>query len=397
MSVIFKTLKKLRRSSSELEQKKAKAKRPYNIYSFRRMLFSPAGVILLAFFFFLSGMGALYGVRYLQTYFAQRAKKTVMVAGQRERPPKPIKVPIKVPVKKGKVIVAKKEAVIQQPVPPAPPAYTPVKAVRPGRILTYPPPARKPPPSKLSPSRPEQPLRPRYLPPGSERKIGRPSKKEIATAAPSALSPVAAPSQRGPVLAAGPSVTVEERDEDIREALKAKKLAKKPTSVPLVLAPEELPVVRPPEEKAERVLKRKKSAMTKGEEIFRNNVEKGAKIGHLVSRLERSLITGDRKRADALIDELSLLKGEDNHYVLKLRAYWFMRQEDYDKAAELLGSVLKENEDDLEAGINIAIIENRTNETAKARKRLARLRDIYQENTLVRDLLQRMRDVDGEW
>jgi len=76
--------------------------------------------------------------------------------------------------------------------------------------------------------------------------------------------------------------------------------------------------------------------------------------------------------------------------VLKLRAYWFMRQGDYDKAAELLSRVLKENKDDLEAGVNMAIIEIRANEITKAKKRLARLRDIYQEK--VRDLLQMTRE-----
>ena len=406
MSVIFKTLKKLRRSSTQLEQKKAKTKR-YNIYSFRRVLFSPAGVIVLAFFFFLSGIGALYGVRYLQTYFARRAKETVMVAGEREGPPKSVRVP----VNKEKEIVAKKEAVIQQPVTPPAPAYTPVQAARPGRILTYSPPARKALPSKQkfrvvehlpaepTPSRPEQPLRARYLPPESEKRIERPSNKEIAPAAASVLSPVAVPSERGPMLTVGPSATGETPIKPsvaprVRVAYKAKRLVRKSkVPVPAVVpVREELRGVRLPGEKAERTLPLKKSAITKGERIFRNNAEKAAKIGRLVSNLKKAISIGDRTRAEALIDELSLLKGEGNHYVLKLRAYWFMRQGDYDKAAELLSRVLKENKDDLEAGVNMAIIEIRANEITKAKKRLARLRDIYQENSLVRDLLQMTRE-----
>jgi len=201
------------------------------------------------------------------------------------------------------------------------------------------------------------------------------------------------------MLAVGPSATVETQIKPpvpprVRVAYKAKRLVRKSkVPVPAVVpVREELLGVRPPGEKAERTLPLKKSAITKGEGIFRNNAEKAAKIGRLVSNLKKAISIGDRTRAEALIDELSLLKGEGNHYVLKLRAYWSMRQGDYDKAAELLSRVLKENGDDLEAGVNMAIIEIRANEITKAKKRLARLRDIYQENSLVRDLLQVTRE-----
>jgi len=50
-----------------------------------------------------------------------------------------------------------------------------------------------------------------------------------------------------------------------------------------------------------------------------------------------------------------VLKGEDNSYVLKLKAFWRLKQNDYESAALFLNEVLGKNENDLEAGINMAI------------------------------------------
>jgi len=92
--------------------------------------------------------------------------------------------------------------------------------------------------------------------------------------------------------------------------------------------------------------------------------------------------------AKTLIDRLTQFKGEESPYLLKLRAVWHMREGDYASAAFLLTSVLEKEKDDLEAGINMAIIEIKTHRMDEARKRLAALREIYQANTLIAELIR---------
>lgn len=132
----------------------------------------------------------------------------------------------------------------------------------------------------------------------------------------------------------------------------------------------------------------KEGRAPKAERIYRVNLEKAARVGRMVSKIERSMIEGDMDRAKVLIDQLAELKGEQNAYLLKLRAVWQMRQGAYESAARLLTKVLEKEKDDLEAGINMAIIEIKTHRLDEARKRLAGLREIYQANTLIPELIR---------
>ncbi len=126
----------------------------------------------------------------------------------------------------------------------------------------------------------------------------------------------------------------------------------------------------------------------RAERIYQVNLEKAAKVSRLVSRIEKSMKDGDMDDAKALIDHLMQFKGEGSSYLLKLRAVWHMRQRDYASAASLLTRVLEKEKDDLEAGINMAIVEIKTHRLDEARKRLAGLREIYQANTLIPELIR---------
>jgi len=48
------------------------------------------------------------------------------------------------------------------------------------------------------------------------------------------------------------------------------------------------------------------------------------------------------------------------------------------------------DENDLDAGINMAVLEIRMQKLDQARRRLLRLRHIYQDNTLIQGLLQQI-------
>jgi cytochrome c-type biogenesis protein CcmH/NrfG len=68
-----------------------------------------------------------------------------------------------------------------------------------------------------------------------------------------------------------------------------------------------------------------------------------------------------------------------------------MRKDKYQSAAVLLREVLRKNENDLEAGINMAIVEIKTGQIPEAINRLATLREIYPEDALIPELIQKLK------
>ena len=125
--------------------------------------------------------------------------------------------------------------------------------------------------------------------------------------------------------------------------------------------------------------------------IHRASLERSLKISRLVDRIHKSIKVGNVSQTEKYLRELELLKGKDNHYVLKLRAFWCLNRQDNESAKKLLKKVLDTNERDLEAGINMAVIEIKTNEFQKAGERLKRLKEIYPENTAISELIDKLK------
>jgi predicted Zn-dependent protease len=124
---------------------------------------------------------------------------------------------------------------------------------------------------------------------------------------------------------------------------------------------------------------------------MRDRVGKQARITRLIARIHFSIDHGDNVRTLSLMNELANLKGSDNDYVLKLKAYWHMRNEKYGSAVTLLNEILARDANDLEAGINMAVAEMKTHQYQAARERLVNLRRVYPDNSLIQELLQRLR------
>ena len=125
--------------------------------------------------------------------------------------------------------------------------------------------------------------------------------------------------------------------------------------------------------------------------IHRANLERSLKISRLVDRIHKSIKAGNIGRTEKYLKELETLKGKDNTYVLKLRAFWSLNRQDYESATSFLKKVLDKNERDLEAGINMAIVEIKTKRFQRAEKRLKRLREIYPENTAISELIETLK------
>ncbi|MEA1949340.1 MAG: hypothetical protein U9N83_18820, partial [Thermodesulfobacteriota bacterium] len=170
-----------------------------------------------------------------------------------------------------------------------------------------------------------------------------------------------------------PLVTAEEKSSDAKGSLKKDAFAEIRT------------------EKTGKLLSAEVSPVPDVEKIFLANAKKNTKIARLVADIRWEMGHGDKKRTDKLLDELVLIKGQNNSYVLKLKAVWHIRKQEYERAADLLKIILTKNERDLEAGINMAIVEINTKQEKNAYRRLENLQTIYPENIRLAEIMQSLR------
>ena len=125
--------------------------------------------------------------------------------------------------------------------------------------------------------------------------------------------------------------------------------------------------------------------------IHRTNLERSLKISRLVDRIHKHIETGNISLTEKHLRELELLKGKENNFVLKLRAFSYLKRQDYESAEKLLKKVLNKSEKDLEATINMAIVEIKTKKFQQAEKRLKGLRETYPENTNILQLIEKLK------
>lgn len=127
------------------------------------------------------------------------------------------------------------------------------------------------------------------------------------------------------------------------------------------------------------------------EQARRKALEKSARIGRLVRRIEQAL-AGSTGAGDVrgLLNELARIKGENHPYVAKLRAYYNFQRGEVALAEADLHKVIAANPDDLEAGINLALIEIQDQRYDKALARLKALRRVYPEHEQIADLIKRL-------
>ena len=99
----------------------------------------------------------------------------------------------------------------------------------------------------------------------------------------------------------------------------------------------------------------------------------------------------DAGKIDDLFSRLKALKGESDPYLLKMRAYWLLQQGRLEQAEVFLSGLVESNAQDLEAGLNLAIIEMQTNRSGQALERLKQLRQVYPDNAMIADLIRKLR------
>ena len=405
MSVIFKTLKKLRGQTPEEKEGAKKLRKGRNIYSFRRIFFSPLGVFLITVFIFFSGMATLYGVRYLKDYLEQKSRESFLVKDEKAQA-------VKTETGKERDELPKKEAIFEEAttsVPP-PPKAIPIEKATPGKLYL---------PSKNKEESSTKEIHTiRYIPPRSLKGPKKQEKNNSSVGIPQAL-PISQ-KETSKSLTHTPASLLPKSSE-IRQTSSPDilriKLGSKQESTDLPPVKPDIvksdraksPAIQPQSKALPKITLKEKSAnagkrvlperpvklkgrkKTEDERIYLENVEKSVKIASLVAKIQRAIDTESSDHIEDLIEKLTLLKGEENNYVLKIRAFLCIRQDDYKSAVSLLNEVLSKNENDLEAGINMAIVEIKTGQISEARNRLAKLKEIYPENTLIPELIQKLK------
>ena len=133
------------------------------------------------------------------------------------------------------------------------------------------------------------------------------------------------------------------------------------------------------------------TAVADVERIRRANMRRSLDISRLIAEIQQSMQASDHRRTEELLVQLTRRKGRDDPYVLKLKSYWHTQQGDLNRASALLQQVLRRKPDDLEAGINMAILEIKTGRIRQADKRLSRLREIYPEDTRIPALMEKLK------
>ncbi|MGB2688663.1 MAG: hypothetical protein WBC36_06730 [Desulfobacterales bacterium] len=306
MSVIFKTLKKLKTESAEKENSKSKLVRRKRIYFFQNALYSPSYVFLLILILTVIGVGTLYGYYHLRETTGENIKGfAVLNTGIQ---------------KLTDVDTAEssedKESKSQKR----------TKDSGSSRI--------------------------EYIPPQTND-----NRVEVY-------------SSNKPVDAGIPFITAKKTSPKSKETINQNAVAK--TKIEITEKPVAAEV----------------SAVPDVEKIFLANAKKNGKIARLVANIRWEMVHGNKKRTEKLLDELALLKGQNNSYVLKLKAVWYIHNKEFERAKDLLKIVLTINELDQEAGINMAIIEINTKQMENAYQRLAKLQIRYPENIRIAEIMQ---------
>ena len=397
MSVIFKTLKKLRSQSPEGSKESDNLKKRRNVYSLRDILSSPRTVSILVLFIFLSGLASIYVIEGVK----EKLNKSYPLQAESERH-------AEVRSEKGTETLIKNKVAPKESdsfVPP-PPENIPVEETEAGRV--YLPdrlksgeiqatqrPAHAKPHIQTSPqTQPKSPFNQNVIKEKEElamitveKKAGVEIGKDTLQKKTDFLVPAAPDNLPAGKTQAEKLYSPDRiKSENIQIPRHARYLAPRDKDTGAMYLKVNKPQISPVKQFPPGTMKKQES-----EDIYRIHVYRNTRIGNLIKKIHKSMrIDNSNAQTDLLLDQLALLKGKNDCYVLKMRAFCFMNRGDLDSAASLLNRVLQENESDLEAGINMAIIEIKNSQMNKAKNRLYRLRDNNPYDTTIPELIHKL-------
>ena len=383
MSVIFETLQKLKHDTGEEEGRIPKTGKRGNAYTFRGIFLSFPGLLGLALLLVTAGLGVKYGIGYftsdpiknaVQPAFSEEKRPSLEKAGTNSRT-----------ATQGVQSPSEKED-RSQDIPP-PPAHIPVEEVEPGKL--YLPSARK-----VNPVQAESDTEARYIPPESQAGTVRLAiSKQNPPVTDLDPSDNGEPARVGEK-AKGPSPYFKKARGQREFFVKSGDLSDNRPSTGGSSGPGDKDqgelVSDSIDNRGDKAAGEVSAEAERLKKIRAANFEKSAGIARLVAEIQRTMLSKDSIRVETLFDELSLLKGDEDDYVIRLKAFWMLKQGDCESAGLLLESLLQKNANDLEAGINMAVVEIKTNRLDQARTRLERLRHSHAGNRQIASLLKKI-------
>ncbi|WP_158089448.1 tetratricopeptide repeat protein [Magnetofaba australis] len=111
----------------------------------------------------------------------------------------------------------------------------------------------------------------------------------------------------------------------------------------------------------------------------------------LARQLRAAMAQGNGPVVEKLLTQLRQTRGPDHPFLLKSEAFWAIKQKHYPAAEASLKRILAKTPDDLEAGVNLAIVEMRTKRMEQAKERLSNLQRAYPDNAQVRSMMRYFR------
>ena len=111
-------------------------------------------------------------------------------------------------------------------------------------------------------------------------------------------------------------------------------------------------------------------------------------ISLLTAELIRAVQTGDEPAIARLLGNMESEVGADSIHVLNMQAYVALTRGQYAEVETLLARVLARDENDVNAGLNLAVVESRTGRLEQARQRLKHLGIIHPDDERIVVMLQ---------
>jgi hypothetical protein len=368
MSVIYDTLKKLESGAVESPSKSAAAKRQHNVYSLRQIIFSPMAMVLILLILLLAGWMLMGGLPLLKGWLGIAAAPPTVNA-QVDPPLHPISTQ---PSRK-ETAASPDGSPVPDPALPPPPRLT-EEVLRPR--------AEEPVESMpgTEPVHDQAAANMRYLTPHSNAGDSAGTGGDGGAPEGHGRSPVTGGGLNDLMPAGSPPMSA---DAGLRgESLNQGHVAANPMMVLAHAGDGVAAVDRVNTELEPAPLENSEGPETFGSppaagEHHRAASRRVLRISRLVAEIQAAINRHDSGQIAALLDELATAKGANDPYTLKLTAYWKIVQHEDSEAVRILSQVLQSAPDDLEAGLNMAIVELRRGDRKAAGRRIARLERLY--------------------
>ncbi len=184
---------------------------------------------------------------------------------------------------------------------------------------------------------------------------------------------------------------IEQAGEQTEDFVKAQ--AESPEASEIVEDMTEVQIVQPSNNRVTAETKYETEPLTAEKLEYKQNQqtkarEKGIQISLLTAELIRAVQNNDQTAVSEVIQNMENELGVDSSHVLNMRAYVALANGKFDEVESLLQRVLARDENDVNAGLNMAVAESSTGRVDQARRRLENLVIAHPEDERVVALLQ---------